>query len=213
MTGAKQPGNPLDQRSRRLLPIQQPPPRRRDLPRAMVVACRNQGVKLTRHVLVVNVATQTLAWLERCPVEQGSIPWGFTLRRRFHISTSRFGVGQRSGSNQTPLGLHCVEEKIGGGYPIGTVFRSRQPVGYTWQGEPQAPIAHRILWLSGLEPGHNQGNGLDTHARYVYIHGVGDELTLGRPASRGCIHMAAADLIPIFDRLESGTVVWITRHE
>lgn len=113
------------------------------------------------------------------------------------------------GSNRTPLGLHRVAEKIGRGQPVGTVFRGRKPVGLTWQGMPQATIAHRILWLEGLEPGHNRGGQVDSHARYIYIHGLGDELTLGRPQSCGCIHLAAADLLPLFEKIPSGTLVWI----
>ncbi len=110
------------------------------------------------------------------------------------------------------MGLHRIAEKIGDGYPPGTVFEGRVPVGWTWQGKPDAAIANRILWLQGLEPGVNQGGGVDTHARYIYIHGVGDETTLGRPASRGCLHMAASDLIPLYDRIPSGTLVWIVER-
>jgi len=108
--------------------------------------------------------------------------------------------------------LHRIAEKIGGGYPPGTVFKGRVPVGWTWQGTPDAAIAHRILWLEGLEPGVNLGAGVDTHARYIYVHGVGDESTLGRPASRGCLHLAAADLIPLYDRIPVGTLVWIAER-
>lgn len=129
--------------------------------------------------------------------------------KRFRMSSSRFGIGSKASSNRTPLGLHRIAEKIGGGYPQGAVFEGRVFTGWTWQGKPAAAIAHRILWLEGLEPGRNRGPGVDTHARYVYIHGVGDEMTLGRPASRGCLHLAATDLIPLYDRIPSGTLVWI----
>ena len=133
----------------------------------------------------------------------------YRLRKSYVVSTSRFGVGQRAGSNQTPLGLHRIAEKIGGGQPIGIVFRSRVPVGFTWSGLPEAPIAHRIFWLEGREPSFNSGGDVDSHSRYIYIHGLGDETTLSRPASRGCIHLAACDLIPLFDLVPSGTLVWI----
>jgi hypothetical protein len=133
----------------------------------------------------------------------------YQFRRRYLASTSRFGTGQQSGSNRTPLGLHRIKEKIGAGYPIGTVFESRRAVGLTWQGRPEAAIAHRILWLEGLEPGFNRGDNVDSHARYIYIHGLGDEPSLGRPASRGCIHLASADLMPLFDLLPTGTLLWI----
>ena len=115
-----------------------------------------------------------------------------------------------AGSNCTPLGLHRVAVKAGGGWPIGTVFRDRRAVGLTWRGRPQAPIAHRILWLEGLEPGFNRGGVVDSFARCIYIHGVGDETGLGRPASHGCIHLAASDLLPLYERLPVGALVWIS---
>lgn len=115
-------------------------------------------------------------------------------------------------SNQTPLGLHRVARKIGGGQPIGTVFRSREAVGFTWQGRPEASVVHRILWLEGLEPGFNRGGNVDTFNRYIYIHGFSDEETLGRPQSHGCIHLAANELMPLFDFLPVGTLVWIAER-
>jgi lipoprotein-anchoring transpeptidase ErfK/SrfK len=50
---------------------------------------------------------------------------------------------------------------------------------------------------------------VDSHARYIYIHGTGDQTTIGRPMSCGCIHLADADLIPLYDKLRGGTLVWI----
>jgi hypothetical protein len=171
-----------------------------------VSACRRLGIRPTRFVLEVSVAAQRMNWWERTS-SNGSAD--YRLRKQFVISTSRFGTGQVENSNQTPLGLHRVAEKIGGGQPIGTVFRSRRPVGLTWDGHPKASIVHRILWLEGLEPGFNRGGNVDTYRRYVYIHGFGDETTLGRPQSRGCIHLAARGLIPLYDVLPAGTLVWI----
>ena len=103
-------------------------------------------------------------------------------------------------------------EKIGGGWPAGTVFKGRKPIGYTWQGMPDAKITTRILWLEGLETGFNRGDNVDSHARYIYIHGTGDQTTIGKPTSCGCIHLADTDLIPLFDRLPGGTLVWIGGH-
>ena len=107
--------------------------------------CRQLGVQLTRNVLLVNVAAQTVSSFEKASES-------LCLRRKFRCSTSRFGIGQREGSNCTPLGLHRVARKIGGGWPVGTVFKHRKPIGFTWQGMPDAKIATRILWLDGLEP-------------------------------------------------------------
>ena len=166
-------------------------------------ACKKYGIVPTRFILVVSVAGQTVALFEKtfAPLRLGV--------KKFRCSTSRFGIGQIEGSYRTPLGLHRVVEKIGGGWPVGTVFKSRRPIGYTWQGMPDAKITTRILWLEGLEPGFNRGGNVDSHTRYIYIHGIGDETTIGRPMSCGCIHLAADDLIPLFDKLPAGTLVWI----
>jgi hypothetical protein len=110
---------------------------------------------------------------------------------------------------KTPLGLHRIAKKVGAGFPVGTVFKGRQPIGLTWQGLPEATIAHRLLWLEGLELGKNRGGNVDSFARYIYLHGVGNETTLGQPASCGCVHLAARDLLPLYHRLPVGTLVWI----
>jgi hypothetical protein len=156
----------------------------------------------TRHVLLVNIAHQTTALLQR---KQG----GYALRKTFRCSTSKFGVGESAGSNMTPRGLHRVTRKIGGGWPIGAVFKGRQMIGYTWHGQPEARIAHRILWLEGLEQGFNRGGNVDSFRRYIYVHGTGNEMNLGRPDSHGCIHLSAGDLLPLYDWVPEGTLVWI----
>jgi hypothetical protein len=167
-------------------------------------------------VLAVNVTRQTSFLFEKdlTPLLHSTAATNRRYRfvKRFRCSTSRFGVGQTAASNRTPLGLHRIVEKIGGGWPIGTVFKSRRAIGHTWRGLPQAKITTRILWLEGLEPGYNRGGDVDSHARYIYIHGTGDEPSLGQPASCGCIHLAADDLIPLFDRLPNGTLVWIAER-
>lgn len=175
-----------------------------------VWSCRRHHVRFTRFLLVVSVLQQRVLLFERLTCSLPVAGTDYWLRRRFRASTSRYGTGELSGSNRTPLGLHRIAEKIGVGRPVGTVFESRRAVGLTWQGRPGAPIAHRILLLDGLEPGFNRGGTVDTRSRYIYFHGLGDEPTLGWPASRGCIHMAAIDLMPLFDLVPSGTLVWIT---
>jgi hypothetical protein len=147
-----------------------------------------------------------MLWLER-EFNPGSSH--YLIKRTLVISTSRFGVGQVSGSNCTPLGLHRIAAKHGGGYPVGTIFKHRQPIGYQWKGLEWTAIAHRILRLDGLEPGFNKGGKVDSFNRYIYIHGLGDEPSLGRPASCGCIHLRSSDLIPLFNRVPIGTLVWI----
>jgi hypothetical protein len=167
-----------------------------------VSACEKHGVSPTRFFLIVSVTEQTVSLFEKF-----SASW--YLGGKMRCSTSRFGIGQRKGSNCTPLGLHRIAEKIGGGWPVGTVFKGRQPIGYTWKGLPDAKITTRILWLEGLESGFNRGGPVDSHARYIYIHGTADQMSIGKPASCGCIHLADADLIPLFDKLPGGTLVWI----
>ena len=127
----------------------------------------------------------------------------------FPVSTSRHGVGCRENSLQTPPGLHRIAEKIGDGEPAGTVFRGRRVVGHVDRGMPDALITSRILWLEGMEEGRNCGVGVDSHERYIYIHGTADQSTIGRPASSGCVHLADRDLLPLFDRVSIGTMVWI----
>lgn len=48
------------------------------------------------------------------------------LIKKYPISTSRFGVGNKTGSNKTPLGKHKIVRKIGNGAPLGTVFMGRR---------------------------------------------------------------------------------------
>ncbi len=166
-------------------------------------ACSRCGVVPTRHLLAVNITRQTTTLFQR---EQN----GYALRKIFRCSTSKFGIGETAGSNMTPRGLHRISQKIGGGWPVGVVFEGRRVIGFTWQGRPLARIAHRILWLEGLESGLNRGGNIDSFRRYIYIHGTGDETTLGRPDSHGCVHLSASDLLPLYDKLPEGTLVWLS---
>ncbi len=174
------------------------------VPKPFLIACKKLGIMPARFALVVSVTNQTASLFEKL-----SASWhpGGIMR----CSTSRFGIGQTEGSNCTPLGLHRIVERIGGGWPVGTVFKGRRPIGYTWKGMPDAKITTRILWLEGLEPGFNRGGNVDSHARYIYLHGTADQMSIGKPMSCGCIHLADADLIPLFNLLPSGTLVWIAR--
>jgi len=169
---------------------------------------RRLGIRPTRFLLTVALNRQAMCVWENMRDATTSAP-NYEVLSIHRISSSKFGIGQTMNSNCTPLGLHRVARKIGGGQPQGTVFRGRQAVGLTWQGWPEATIAHRIFWLEGLEPGFNRGGTVDSFQRYIYIHGFADEMTLGRPASHGCIHLSAADLIPLYDWLPEGTLVWI----
>jgi L,D-transpeptidase YbiS len=131
----------------------------------------------------------------------------------YPCSTALRGAGSREGSYQTPLGWHYIQERIGDGLPVGAVFKDRKFTGKVWV--PDAPttqdlILSRILWLRGLEPGLNAGKGVDSHDRYIYIHGTPGESKLGTPASLGCVRLSNAAVMELFDRCPAGTLVLIT---
>ena len=169
------------------------------IPQACLSTCGRLEIAPTKLILVVSISRQTVSLFEEGrPVKM------------FPCSTSRFGIGQIEGSNCTPLGLHRIAEKIGGGAPAGTVFKSRRVIGHTSQPEhAEAKITTRIMWLEGLEPGFNRDGNVDSRRRYIYIHGTANQESIGEPASCGCIHLADADLVFLFDRLPAGTLVWI----
>ena len=137
------------------------------------------------------------------------------LLRNYAVSTAKQGMGERSGSYCTPRGRHIVRAKIGQGSPAGTVFVGRRATGeiYTPELGERFPdrdwILTRILWLSGCEVGYNRLGACDTMRRYIYIHGTPDSVTLGVPGSHGCIRMANADLIELFDLVSAGISVEI----
>jgi len=170
------------------------------LPQAFLNRCTELSIDQTESVLCVSIAEQKLHWFKNRELHQALI-----------CSTSKFGIGQEEGSNCTPLGLHAIREKIGADEPIGTVFKGRVVVGRDGINNPAARITTRILWLEGLEDGFNRGGNVDTHERYVYIHGTGDESKLGQPDSHGCVHLKAEDLVALFDDVPAGTLVWIQR--
>jgi hypothetical protein len=129
----------------------------------------------------------------------------------FTISTSRFGTGNRDNSLQTPLGVHRVVQKIGGGAPAGRIFKDRCDTGCGWLPELTGDnlILTRILRLEGCEEGVNRGPGIDSFERYIYIHGTNHEEKIGQPFSNGCVVMTSADIINLFDRVEEGIIVII----
>lgn len=166
--------------------------------------CQELSIAPTQFIFTASVATQTALLFEQ-PFDSAA-----TRAKRYVISTSKFGIGQIAGSNKTPLGLHRIAEKIGEGCEPGTVFKGRKVIGHLRDGLPLESITTRILWLEGMEEGFNRGGNVDTHSRYIYIHGFGDQNSLGTPTSLGCIHLADVDLIPLYDLLPSGTLVWIS---
>jgi L,D-transpeptidase YbiS len=131
------------------------------------------------------------------------------------ISSARNGPGERSGSECTPRGWHGIAACIGAGCTPGTVFVGRRPTGEIYapelaRAQPERDwILTRILWLRGLQPGHNRLGQVDSMRRYIYIHGCPDECPMGVPQSHGCIRMRNHDVIELFEQVEKGTRVWI----
>ena len=144
--------------------------------------------------LVVDIGSQSLALLD-----------GGRELRRYAVSTSKIGPGEKSGSHCTPRGRHVVRAKIGAGQPLGTVFVRRRPTGEVWTPALHAQfpgrdwILTRILWLSGCEPGRNRLGEVDTMRRYIYIHGAPDSAEMGKPGSIGCVRMRNAEIAELFE--------------
>ena len=137
--------------------------------------------------------------------------------RRYSVSTSKHGLGERNGSFCTPSGRNIVRAKIGAGQPLNSVFVRRRPTGEVWTPALHAAypgrdwILTRILWLSGCEPGFNRLGAVDTMRRYVYIHGSPDSAQMGKPVSIGCVRMHGEDLLDLFEQVPPYTPVVI--HE
>ena len=140
---------------------------------------------------------------------------GERKRGEYPVSTALNGAGETEGSYCTPRGRHRIAQKIGANAPLYTVFKARVPTGEIWTPEREAKspgsdwILSRILWLEGLEPGKNQGGTVDSHARYIYIHGTNEESKIGTAVSHGCIRMRNADVVDLFERVPVGTGVEI----
>ncbi|MCE9520794.1 MAG: L,D-transpeptidase [Verrucomicrobia bacterium] len=143
----------------------------------------------------VSIGTQTLALWD-----------GSRLVKQWPCSTSKFGIGFREGSNQTPLGAFRVAEKFGDGLNQRTVFKARVPAG-EWdpaQAVEGDLIVSRILWLEGAE-----SRNANTRERYIYIHGTNEEGRVGQVGSHGCVRMRNADVAELFAATPPGTPVWI----
>ncbi|MCG8325585.1 MAG: L,D-transpeptidase [Thiotrichales bacterium] len=156
------------------------------------------------HHIEVSIPDQTLNLVDNDNVIQA-----------YRVSTARNGAGELQDSECTPTGEHVISEKIGDGEPVNSVFVGRVPTGeiYTSGLRRQFPdrdwILTRILWLSGCEPGRNQGGRVDSRDRYIYIHGAPDDVEMGIPGSRGCIRMRNHDVIELFDKVDIATRVVI----
>ena len=133
----------------------------------------------------------------------------------YSISTAKNGVGQKNGSECTPLGQHVINSKIGDNAKENSVFIGRKETGEYFdetlrKNNPERDwILTRILWLSGTEEGQNKGGEVDTLSRYIYIHGCPDSDSFMNPSSHGCIKMRNKDIIELFEYVDVGTQVFI----
>ena len=160
----------------------------------------------TGHWLLIDVFSQRLHLLETTEVEAA-----------WPVSTAACGLDNRQDSGGTPPGLHRIHRKIGHDAETGMIFSSRQPTGILWrQPADQTPertqddlILSRILTLDGVEDGVNRGPGIDSRARYIYIHGTNHEQNIGLPESGGCVRMTNLDVVDLFSQVEEGDPVVI----
>ena len=168
--------------------------------RASALAAAGLGRALPSRFLVVDVRRQVLGLMD-----------GGALVAEYPVSTARNGVGGADGSLRTPPGWHRIHARIGSGAQPGAVFRDRVPTGEQWSLEALDDdlILSRILTLDGLQPGLNRGPGCDSLARTIYIHGTNHPERLGTPVSHGCVRMACADVIDLFERVREGDPVLV----
>jgi hypothetical protein len=167
-------------------------------------ACARLGIKPSVRLLVVRLGAQTLQFY--C---------NGTLVRAWPVSTSLRPPCNVKSSLGTPRGLHEIAERIGAGQPPGMVFVGRAPTGRHFSELPAAEqeknlITTRILWLRGLEPGVNTGGDVDTHSRYIYLHGTNHEDRIGQPASAGCVLLRNLDILELYDEVRAGDHVLIS---
>lgn len=133
------------------------------------------------------------------------------LISEYPIATASKGLGARVDTYRTPTGLHRVSEKFGDDVPPLGILKDREFTGQfadtDFAGVDKDWITSRILWLTGLEPGVNQGGDVDSHDRFIYIHGTANEGSVGRPSSMGCIRMRNADVIELYGGVPIGALV------
>ena len=113
----------------------------------------------------------------------------FTLTVHAHgwyVNKYRIGTGR---DHKTPLGEFVVEDKL------------ENPTWYNPDGgiiepdDPENPLGE--YWL-----------GLGNH---IGIHGTNDPSTIGRAASRGCIHLGESEIEEVFSMLSTGSKVLIRK--
>ncbi len=162
-----------------------------------------------------NLKTDEIFIIVDPEIQKMSIIKGEKILKTYSVSTSRFGLGCKSGTNQTPTGTHRIKEKIGNNAGVGRIFRGRVDTGKNAKIYEDSTdlekdeVTTRILWLDGMENRINRSGNVDSHKRYIYIHGTPEEGLIGTPASHGCIRMKNSDVIEFFNFIPSKTLIEI----
>ena len=147
--------------------------------------------------IIVSIPDQTLVLVDR----------GKSIAR-YPVSTSKFGIGDSTGSYRTPRGTLFVSGKFGDWLPSGTVIKNRTPTNEVINADAPGrdAIVSRVIWLRGMETQNSAA-----HDRCIYIHGTPEERHIGKPASFGCIRMRSCDVIALYDRVHIGMHVTIVQ--
>lgn len=148
-----------------------------------------------------------------------------SVAKEYSISTALAGSSfcAELRSNKTPLGLHTIESKIGDSLVLGNIIKMKKildTVGTIYTEVDSLPkdiedaIMTRVIVLQGEEKGINKGksnNGkiVDTFYRGIYIHGTNNEAELGKAVSHGCIRMKNADIVELYDLVNTNTIILI----
>ena len=133
--------------------------------------------------------------------------------KKYNISTSKRGVGNKSNSLQTPIGLHKIKSKYGQGVPIGGILDHRKfngeiaSINLDTTSTAIDIICTRIIRIIGLEDGVNKGGEVDTYLRKIYLHGTNEEGLIGKESSHGCIRMKNQDIVDLFDRVKKDMLI------
>lgn len=163
-------------------------------------------------ICVVDIASQTM-----------QVQFKYAPPKTYPISTSKFGIGNISGSYKTPLGIHKICDKVGAFAPLYTIFKATQNPDSTGEicNNLNVKMEHdlvltRVLRLQGLQPGINSGVSatgecVDSFSREIWIHGTNREDLIDKktPSSIGCIRMKNADIAELFTHIKIGTNVII----
>lgn len=151
-----------------------------------------------KRVLLVDVSEQQLYVFNRKA----------QLLKSYQVSTSAYGMSNRSNSNKTPIGAHQIKTKIGKNAKKFTIFKALINTGRLSRANSsgKALVTSRVLRLDGLEK-----NNRNTYQRYIYIHGTNKEKYLGKPKSHGCIRMRNDEVIELFKETAKGSLVYLQK--